>query len=365
MLAEHLSTEATARDRGLGFGRRHGHLVHRTVAAYELMFEEVRGLAPRDVRALGAEVGVLLAGECPDLADEIVGIADGANADPKSLFALNARTEILGGVGPCECSVIGLLPERAGGHTILAQNWDWHPDLAASRVVWTIVEPDGRWMTTLTEAGILAKIGINSDRLGLCLNLLASTDDGELGGLPIHVLCRLILGAAGDLSAAEAILERAHAGASSCFDVAHASAGGSAMAAFELSPRGLDRIEAEDGVLLHTNHFLGPMRPHDRKRPEQPDTEVRLAELERRVRDGPSRLTAEHAKQALSSHESPPIAVCCHDEDNPIRAERQATLASVCLHLDDREIEISDGAPCAASFDLVGRREPDRSPARR
>jgi hypothetical protein len=60
------------------------------------------------------------------------------------------------------CSAIGVLPERSGGATILAQNWDWHPDLIESRVVWTITEPGGRWLTTLTEAGILAKVCLNS-----------------------------------------------------------------------------------------------------------------------------------------------------------------------------------------------------------
>ena len=55
---------------------------------------------------------------------------------------------------------------------LLAQNWDWHPDLSASTVIW-IVEHDDSWFATLTEAGILAKIGLNDAGLGVCLNILA------------------------------------------------------------------------------------------------------------------------------------------------------------------------------------------------
>ena len=68
-----------------------------------------------------------------------------------------------------------MLASGAGG--LLAQNWDWHPDLRASTVVW-IVEHDDRWFATLTEAGILAKIGLNSAGLGVCLNILRTTADG-------------------------------------------------------------------------------------------------------------------------------------------------------------------------------------------
>ena len=56
----------------------------------------------------------------------------------------------------------------------LAQTWDWHPDLAAATVTWTVQQPGGRWFTTATEAGILAKLGCTSTGLACGLNFLAS-----------------------------------------------------------------------------------------------------------------------------------------------------------------------------------------------
>jgi len=138
--AVHRSDEATAALRGEAFGRAMATEVQHTVAVYRRMFDERRVIVP---------------GELPPH-EEIDAIARGANTDPHVLRAVNARTELLNGAD--ECSVQG-----AGG--LLAQNWDWHPDLAASTVIW-IVETPTSWFATVTEAGILAKIGLNDVGLG-------------------------------------------------------------------------------------------------------------------------------------------------------------------------------------------------------
>jgi len=354
MLARHVSTETDPGARGSEFGRRHAASVHGTIAAYERLFEELHALKPGEIRAIGRRAGDALDALHPDIVDEILGIAAGAEADEESLLALNARTEIFAGAGPPECSAIGVLPQRSAGATTLAQNWDWHPGVADSRILWTVIEPDGHRFTTLTEAGIVAKIGVNDHGLGLCLNILASSRDGGVGGIPIHVLCRLILQRATGLNDALAILQSADATASSCFNVAHAGSKGSDMVSFELSPLGVRAIEPEQGVLLHTNHFLGRLDgAEDLDLRDWPDTVLRLRELEARVRNGPPRLDADFVKSALRSHDAGRIAVCCHDEDNPRYADRQATLASVYLRLDDAEMEITDGAPCVAAYRVV------------
>src|SRR3954451_3552940 len=147
----HRSDESSPTERGEAFGRALAPQVQHTVAVYRRMFAET-----------GAQMPDTIAIPEP-YRTEIEAIAKGADVDPHDLFAVNARTEILAGAD--ECSVIG-----AGG--LLAQNWDWHPDLSDSTVVWIVEMPDGRWFATLTEAGILAKIGLNDAGLGVCLNIL-------------------------------------------------------------------------------------------------------------------------------------------------------------------------------------------------
>src|SRR4029079_13548335 len=106
--------------------------------------------------------------------DELQGIADGAGVSVKELLAGNTRHQLTS--GRHECSVIG------DGH-VLAQNWDWHPDLQESTLLW-IVRENGGWFASMTEAGMLAKIGMNDAGLGVCLNLLRCSEDGGLEGTP-------------------------------------------------------------------------------------------------------------------------------------------------------------------------------------
>ena len=169
----HRSSEPTARERGEAFGRAQAGPVRRTLEIYARMFAETNSRVPDHI-------------ELPTRArEEIGGIAKGANVDEDALRAVNARTEILAGAGPTECSVVG-----AGG--LLAQNWDWHPDCADTTLIW-VVEHEHGWFATLTEAGILAKIGLNDAGLGICLNILRTTADGGVDGTPIHVLLRQTL----------------------------------------------------------------------------------------------------------------------------------------------------------------------------
>lgn len=345
----HVSHEALPHDRGLAFGRAQADAVRATVGAYERLLGEVQGLDGRAIRDLGLQVEQRLRHQWPHLADEIAGIAGGAAVDEATLMAVNARTELLAGAMAPECSTVGVLPQRSGGGALLAQNWDWHPGLAASRVVWTVVEPDGRWLTTLTEAGMLAKIGLNSRGLGVCLNILGSSRDGGLDGTPIHVLLRLLLQGCDELAQVEELLEENEVSASSCVTVGAAAEG--AMVSFELSPSGPARVAPEEGLLLHTNHFLDPSKAaEDVYRHERPGTLVRLEELERRLRRGPMRLDADLVKACLRSHQGEPTAICCHDSGDLPHADRSETLASVCLYLDELRFEVSDGAPCCSAY---------------
>jgi isopenicillin-N N-acyltransferase-like protein len=346
-MLEHLSEEGTARERGIGFGEAQRAAVERTLVAYERLFREAGGLDCAAVRSFGERVGERLGAEHPEAHEEIAAIARGACVDEPLLMAVNARTELLAGAEPPECSAIGVLPERCGGRTLLAQNWDWHPDLRESVVLWTIVEPDGRWLVTMTEAGILAKIGLNSRGLGLCVNILNCSADGGPGGIPVHVLMRLLLQRCDAVAAAGALLEASEGSGSSCFNVGSPGA----LACYEVSPAGVARIEPEDGVLLHTNHFLEP--PGDAEevhRLDSPSTRVRLEELDRRVRSAPGQLDAAAVKDALRSHDAGPNGVCCHDPDNERYADRTETLVSVCLDLEQLRFEISEGAPCGAPY---------------
>jgi isopenicillin-N N-acyltransferase-like protein len=106
----------------------------------------------------------------------------------------------------------------------------------------------------LTEAGMLAKIGLNSRGFGVCLNILRSTDDGRRPGVPVHVMLRALL-ARDSVADAVAFASALAFGASS--NVLCADASGD-TAALEFSPRGVEVVRGANAALCHTNHFLSP-----------------------------------------------------------------------------------------------------------
>jgi isopenicillin-N N-acyltransferase-like protein len=353
MIPEHVSTHADPYRRGVAFGRALKGSVRDSVLAYERLFEAVHCIAPSAMASIGTRIGERLAAAQPAAVAEIEGIARGAGVDFGQVMAINARTEIFAGAGPPECSVIGVGAERSGEGVLLAQNWDWHPDAAQSLVLWTVPTSSGGWLTTLTEAGMLAKIGLNSDGLAVCINLLSSSDDSrEPRGAPIHVMLRALLERCSDMAQAEALLLGNAWSASTAITTAFAGEP-DGLRTFEVSPAGVNAISARRGVLVHTNHFLGPTGDAvDVTRCDWPDTVARLAELEK-LADCAEPIGAEAVKSSLRSHAAGRIAVCCHDPGNPRYAHRQETLASIVIHVGGGYLEVADGPPCTAPYARV------------
>jgi isopenicillin-N N-acyltransferase like protein len=227
--------------------------VAENVAVYERMIPDLASFAPAVRALLGAE-----------LVAEVEGMAEGADVSADALIALQARTELLGGP---ECSLIG----RPGR---VEQNWDWHPEVVP--LVWVVEQGDGRWFCTLTEAGMLGKIGLSSAGLCFGLNFLRCSLDDGVRGVPVHVLLRMLLDRTETFDDAVARLCSASMSASSCVTVGSVDD----VVAVELSPGGACVLRGDP--LLHTNHFLaGPPEGEDLEAAEDPSTFFRLDALSR------------------------------------------------------------------------------------
>lgn len=334
LIPHHVSRERTPGDRGRGFGRARATEVRANVTTYRRLLREAAGFAHADLLAAGEVVGGRLDGA---LLDELDGIAVGAGLDVRELLAINARTELLAGT---ECSLIGRL-ELDGGW--LAQTWDWHPECRA--VLWT-VETDDRWWQTVTEAGVLAKLGHNSAGVACGLNFLTCSEDGGLLGTPIHVLLRLLLERCASGAEARALLGAAQTSASSCITVA----GVNTLFAAELSPGGTRFVEpGRDGWLVHTNHFLaGPAVGSDTMPSAHPGTLDRFVRLARAVREGRS------VPAVLAQHGEVAEPVCRHgDPPGTAWADRRATLLATWARPASRSLRVAAGPPCRNAFALV------------
>jgi isopenicillin-N N-acyltransferase-like protein len=219
---------------------------------------------------------------------------------------------------------------------------DWHPDLAAAAVAWT-VSYDDTWFTTVTEAGVLAKLGFNRRGVACGLNFLTCSEDGGVDGVPIHVLLRLVLSQCGSAAEARSLLAGARTSASSCITVA----AGSELFAAELSPGGARFVEPGlDGWLVHTNHFLlPPLRGIDTMPPSHPGTLDRFVRVSCAARNGAP------VPAALGQHGAVVEPVCRHgDPPGTAWADRRATLLAVWAEPGRARFRVAAGPPCGAEF---------------
>lgn len=327
------------RGRGLGEGRR-----ERIVACwsgYERLFAAVGAGAVREVGEAALE---RIGAWAPDLAAEIDGIAAGAGLEPWQVSALNARTEVLARARG-ECSTVVVVPPEGGPPRTL-QTWDWHEHLRDTASVWELTPRPGRVVRTFTELGIVGKIGVNDAGLGLHFNILRHASDGGRVGVPVHVVARRILDEAESVAEAAAIARSAEVAASTVLTVVDRGT----AACLELSPAGMAELPiGDDGVLIHTNHFLDPrLAAGERMREEDPGSWDRLETLRRRAGAEGADLVA-----AMLSHEEDGAAVCCHAPHGARLGERYATLATISLDVAGGHLSVRAGGPCATDSDWL------------
>lgn len=200
-------------------------------------WEAARGHAPA--------IGQALAEVEPDWIDELSRWAAAAATDLDDLLVLNARSEVL--------SVVRSERRRRGECTVVAepgclgQTWDWFGRQRQAMVVLRTAS-----LLTLTEAGMLAKIGVNRSGLAVGLTYLASPDDGvpQAGSLPVHALLRLLLERSSNVATGCELLARHPLSGSACIPLVDRTD----AVLVESTPAG--RSVQPAGV--HTNHCLDP-----------------------------------------------------------------------------------------------------------
>jgi isopenicillin-N N-acyltransferase-like protein len=324
-----------------------------------------------------------------DLMAELRGMAQGSGQSLGSLMALNCRTEILpptfftdepqlahaalaanraaglpdwladapwdGALKDGECTAMGVTAAVSRtGQAWLAQNWDWMGRQRQALVVLHTQGPSGQSITTLTEAGMLAKIGINQSGFALGLNILRSNRDGSRLGVPVHVLlrhlldCRSVAHARERLQALQTDLGLGFGAAS---NVPCADAEGQA-ACFEVSPAGWAEVTPTQGVVVHTNHFVcesllaeqAPVGPglssHQRLETASQhalQTPIGQAELERFLRD-----------------ESDGFLSICRSPDPSVPPEsRVESVAGIVMHTQPPAMWIACDVPSRVAFESV------------
>ena len=353
-------------DRGVEFGEHHAAEVARTVASYRRLFV-TRALGPFDVDHWADHAWQRIRELAPAAAEEIDGIATGAGVRVRDIAALNARTELLAVANPTgvdECSTVVALP--AGRAPVAVQTWDWYDAMRHGWLRWTIPHPGGRVVETVTEYGVLGKIGVSSEGVGVLFNMLhhasdaGAADDGI--GFPVHLLSRQLLDTAADLDDAVAQARAVRTSASSSLTVVQGGPDRGRTASVELFPGGAGVLEPDDGLLVRTNHFVSEEgRDGCLSTSIGPGSGIRRDTLLGAFEERLPR-TAEQVVAAMDDH-AEVGGVCAHPDRSTDPALWHATLATVALDTaapTGQRLAVTPGGPCARPGRSDGPADPGR-----
>lgn len=346
-----VSSPQTAYERGLELGRAHAADVRRCTGRYADLFAQ-RGEPGFDARRWAARFREVIGDLEPDALSEIDGIAEGAGVEALDVVALNARTEILAKADPfgerpfvSECSTVLVTPEDDTAYAV--QTWDWYSFMADGWLQWRIPHPDGSWVETITEHGLLGKIGVSSRGVGVMLNILHHRADAgavDEVGYPVHLLARRILDRATSAADAVELCRRTPVATSTALTVLDADGG----AGVELFPGGPGVLEPVDGLLVRTNHFLSDAG-RDGCLTRAASTGLRRSVLDAALRHPPPASAALTPGDVLAAmeHHDPVGGVCRHRDDGD--EEPIETLATVVVEPAAPRLHAYAGGPCSVS----------------
>jgi isopenicillin-N N-acyltransferase-like protein len=282
-------------------------------------------------------------GYAPHMVDELRGMAEAAGLSLAEVMLLQIRNQLkpdaAGG-----CTSISLA-NVAGVGRVAAQNWDNDPLLDRFTVVLTR-KPTGKpAFTTLTQAGLIAYIGVSEAGFGLCLNSLPAPSRRD--GVPHYFTVRGIFEAR-SLEAVIHAVERAER----------------AIPANILltTPEGPADLEVtidevcvlrDPACVTHANHCLHPrlatintqfgelIQSHSRQ--------ARIDELWTQARTGP--VTLDTVKAMLGDRQGAPRSIC-RDPNDDAGTGYWSTVFSVIMEGETGRMHITRGQPNHHNYEL-------------
>ena len=345
--------EITVRGTPYERGRTYGQLCREEVAvsikAYQTLFEGLKGISWDEARKI-SEYYLSLTGDfAPHYAEEMRGIADGAQVDLLDIAALNARTEIMYSRSATadvkECTSLSLMgPATEGGRVLAAQNWDFSGLLRDCVVVVHMYQEEKPAFMMVAEAGMIGGIGMNDRGIAVLLNALSTTVPCR--GIPLRARMRAMLEAE---TLSEAYVKGSH-GPVSVANLIATHKDGIAIG-FEMDSETVDTMIPEDGVLAHTNHYLGPkMRlMHDAN--PRGSSYIRLQRIKTLVKERYGKITVDDVKRMLRDHAGYPHSICDHEDLKEPLAKQDTTNFGIIMDLTENCLYLAPGNPCENEFE--------------
>jgi isopenicillin-N N-acyltransferase-like protein len=284
----------------------------------------------------------------PEYVDEIRGIAEGANVKFDDLVVLNALEAVaMGALHLTKCTSLGVDEfHTADHHILMAHNEDWLPeDELDGYIVRAKVDGEPPWLA-MTYGGLLPNIGLNGAGIGQCCDSVYPSDIRI--GIPRVINSRAVL-AATTIAGAIRHMTIPKRGAGYNHLLGHISG---ELYNVEVSARQFAINYAEDGYIVHTNHFLdNKMQTIETDPDALISTRVRFFRAKRLLR-GTDKHTPKSLQTILRDHINLPDSICNHAMDEVDPRDREKTINSLIMDLNEQTMAVAWGSPCKNEYHL-------------
>ncbi len=349
MKFKEITIRGTAYERGLTYGQMCRDEIAVSIKSYQRLFEGMKGLMWEDARKFSEHYLALTRDFQPYYVEEMQGIADGAGVDLLDIAALNARTEVMyaqsEGNGVNECTTLSLMaPATEGGRVIAAQNWDYSIILRESLVIVHVQSEDKPNFMMVTEAGMIGGIGMNDQGIAVLLNALTTTSPCQ--GVPLRPRMRAML-------EAETLSDAYVKGGCVPVTVANliATHKDGVAIEFEMDSKIVEPMIPEDGVIVHTNCYLGTKTFLNNDVNHRGSSYIRLQRVKALVKECHGKITIEDVKRILCDHAGYPYSICTHENMKDEFIDRDATNFSIIMDLTDDCMYLAPGNPCESEYE--------------
>lgn len=278
----------------------------------------------------------------PDSSNELRGMAEATGLSLVDLMMLQIRNQ-LQNEPEAGCTSLSLASGPGRGR-LLAQNWDNDPGLDPFTVVLTR-KPTGKpALLNVTQAGLIAYIGLNDAGVGVCLNTLPAPSRPI--GVPHYFTVREIYESKTLDSAVQAV-KRAHRAIPA--NIMLTTPDGPAD--LEVTIDDVHVLHADEhGRVTHTNHCRHPALANiNASFPELIQSQPRQERIDRLLSAGNDSL--DRLKSILSNHEDHPRSICRHANSDPGVGHWQ-TVFSVIIEPEARRMHLTRGTPCTKPYEV-------------
>jgi hypothetical protein len=298
-------------ERGVAYGSQARARIQKSAALYRRRLERL-GIGKDHAAALIRRYLPEMEDFGAQYVEEMRGIAEGCGLSLDDIVLINARTEIVALARRKDpvvdgCTSAAVLPPRASGSEVLhAVNWDWLAECVETAIVLRVRRNDGPDILTFTEAGGLARSGLNAAGIAITANYLESDRDYRQSGVPLPLIRRKVLEQEHIALAISAVATTPKA-CSNNMMLSHAD--GFAID-FECAPDEAFALYPENDLLVHANHWVSPAalsKLKDTGIPEVPDSFYRDWRVKRQLG---SKVEINDLKAALFDDFGTPYAVC-------------------------------------------------------